>query len=216
MSEFQSTSSHSPIFKMIFLARSFGKHALELGNPIPESPLYFLKAPSTRIGPHDPIYLPPQSHSVHYEAEVAFYLKKTLKNCCLEDTYDAIGEWTILNDVTARDLQKQDQGRFSRAKNFDTFCPLSSHTLTSLDWQNAHIQGWLNGELKQNSPLSDLLYTPFEALHQIAQVMTLNTGDLISLGTPAGVGPLKSGDHFEVRLCDQHGLTLLTLTNPVH
>ena len=215
MSRVSDTPSNPSQFKMVFLARSFGKHALELGNPIPESPLYFLKAPSTRIGPRDPIRLPSQSQEVHYEAEVAFYLSKTLYQCSLEDTFDAIGEWTILNDITARDLQKQDQGRFSRAKNFDTFCPLSSSTLTSLEWKSARIQGWLNDELKQDSPLNDLLYTPFEALYQIAQVMTLNQGDLISLGTPSGVGPLKSGDHFEVRLCDAHGGSLLTLWNPV-
>ena len=215
MSPVSFSSSKSSAFKMVFLARSFGKHALELGNPIPESPLYFLKAPSTRIGHKDPIRLPSQSQEVHYEAEVAFYLSKSLYQCSLEETLDAIGEWTILNDITARDLQKQDQGRFSRAKNFDTFCPLSSLTLSTLEWNEARIQGWLNGELKQDSPLSDLLYTPFEALYQIAQVMTLNKGDLISLGTPSGVGPLKSGDHFEVRLCDAQGHALLTLSNPV-
>jgi 2-keto-4-pentenoate hydratase/2-oxohepta-3-ene-1,7-dioic acid hydratase in catechol pathway len=215
MSQFSSKQVEVPSFKMVFLARSFGKHALELGNPIPESPLYFLKAPSTRIGPQDSIRLPPQSQEVHYEAEVAFYLNKSLYQCTLEDTFDAIGEWTILNDITARDLQKQDQGRFTRAKNFDTFCPISSITLDSLDWKKAKIQGWLNGELKQDSSLNDLLYTPFEALYQIAQVMTLNEGDLISLGTPAGVGPLHSGDHFEVRLCDEKGTPLLTLHNPI-
>ena len=126
MSHVPSSLSSPSTFKMVFLARSFGKHALELGNPIPESPLYFLKAPSTRIGPEEPIRLPSQSQEVHYEAEVAFYLSKSLYQCTLEDTFDAIGQWTILNDVTARDLQKQDQGRFSRAKNFDSFCPLSS------------------------------------------------------------------------------------------
>ena len=202
-------------FKMVFLARSFGKHALELGNPIPQSPLYFLKAPSTRIGPGETVILPPQSDEVHYEAELAFYLKKTLKKCTLEEAKEAIGGWTILNDITARDLQKQDGGRFSRAKNFDTFCPISDQILDSLDWQDVSIQGWLNGELKQNSPLSDLLYTPFEALCQISQVMTLHSGDLISLGTPAGVGPLKSGDLFEVRLCNLHEQTLLSLKNPI-
>ena len=88
MSESSSTVSNPPSFKMVFLARSFGKHALELGNPIPESPLYFLKSPSTRIGAQDPIRLPAQSQEVHYEAEVAFYLKKRLYQCDLEDTFD--------------------------------------------------------------------------------------------------------------------------------
>jgi 2-keto-4-pentenoate hydratase/2-oxohepta-3-ene-1,7-dioic acid hydratase in catechol pathway len=199
---------------IVCLARSYGRHALELGNPIPERPIFFLKAPSAVIGPGEVIILPPESEEVHYEAELAVRIGARLSRATPEEARGAIKGWTLINDVTARDLQRQDGGRFTRAKGFDTFCPLLDQILPTLDpWPTARIQGWLNGTLKQDAPLSDMLYSPAEALSAVSQVMTLSPGDIVSLGTPAGVGPLTDGDQFEVRLCDASGLTLLSLKN---
>jgi 2-keto-4-pentenoate hydratase/2-oxohepta-3-ene-1,7-dioic acid hydratase in catechol pathway len=192
---------NQPPRKLVFLARSFGKHALELGNPIPERPLYFLKSPSALITPPAAVRLPSECDTVHYEAEVAVILSAKLTHASVSEAESAIGGWTVLNDVTARSAQAEDGGRFTRAKGYDTFCPISPQVLDHLDWKRAHIQGWLNGVCVQSAPLTDMIFSPGEALAAISQVMTLNPGDLISLGTPSGVGSLHAGDTFEVRLC---------------
>jgi 2-keto-4-pentenoate hydratase/2-oxohepta-3-ene-1,7-dioic acid hydratase in catechol pathway len=200
---------------IICLARSYGKHALELGNPIPESPLYFLKAPSAIIHHQDSIIIPTESQEVHYEAEAALWIAHPLSHATLAEAEASIAGWTLMNDVTARDLQRADKGRFTRAKGFDTFCPLLKSCLPLSHWSQCRIQGWHNQKLKQDAPLSDMLYTPAEVLVALSKVMHLMPGDLISLGTPSGVGALKSGDSFEVRLVDEQGKTLLHLQNPV-
>lgn len=201
--------------QLICLARTFGRHALELGNPIPERPLYFLKSISALIGPEEAIELPPESAEVHYEAEVAVWIKAHLKRATPEEAEAAIGAWTVLNDVTARDLQRADQGRFTRAKCFHSFCPLSPEQVQLSRWPEARIQGLLNGWLVQDAPLSDMMFSPGEALAAVSEVIALAPGDLVSLGTPAGVGALKSGDRFEVRLLDHEGAVKVSLSNPV-
>lgn len=210
----------APPRKLVFLARSFGRHALELGNEIPSSPLYFLKAPSALLPYGQALTLPAEVSEVHYEAEVAVLLGSRLKSATVEEAEQAISGWTVLNDVTARDVQRADQGRFTRAKGYDGFCPISDQLIQELNWESAHIQGWLNGQCVQNAPLTDMLFTPGEALAAISQVMTLNPGDLVSLGTPAGVGRLSKGDHFEVRLCesiqDHSGTSLRTILSFTH
>ena len=193
-----------PLRKLVFLARSFGRHALELGNEIPTRPLYFLKSPSALLTRGQPVCLPKECDIVHYEAEVAVVLgQKLTKGSSEEEAEKSILGWTILNDVTARSAQKEDGGKFTRAKGYDSFCPIAGQYLPSLDWKNARIQGWLNGECVQNAPLTDMIFTPAQALVAIAEVMSLYPGDLISFGTPAGVGELKEGDLFEVRLCQK-------------
>jgi len=201
--------------QLICLARTFGRHALELGNPIPEHPLYFLKSISALIGPEEAIELPPESAEVHYEAEVAVWIKAPLKRATPEEAEAAIHSWTVLNDVTARDLQRADQGRFTRAKCFHTFCPLSPDRVELPRWPEARIQGLLNGALVQDAPLSDMIFSPGEALAAVSEVISLAEGDLVSLGTPAGVGALKAGDRFEVRLLDETGAVKVSLSNPV-
>ncbi len=204
--------------QMIFLARSFGRHALELGNAIPERPLFFLKSLSALIGPGEAVVLPAESAEVHHEAEVAVWVGARLRAATPAEAEGAIEGWTVLNDVTARDVQRADGGRFTRAKCFDTFCPLSPEVVSPAalgDWRVARVQGWRNGALVQDSPLSDMLYSPGEALSAISQVMTLEPGDLVSLGTPAGVGPLASGDSFEVRLVGGDGALLVRLVHSV-
>ena len=193
--------------KLVFLARSFGRHALELGNEIPTRPLYFLKAPSAILAHGQPVILPNECETVHYEAEVAVVIKQLLHRANEEEAMQSIGAWTILNDVTARSAQAEDGGKFTRAKGYNSFCPMAHQWLSTIEWQNTRIQGWLNGACVQDAPLTDMIFTPGQALASISQVMTLNPGDLISFGTPSGVGPLHAGDRFEVRLCDHTGVS---------
>lgn len=201
--------------KIVCLARSFRKHAEELGNAVPSEPLYFLKAPSALIGPGEAIRLPAASREVHHEAEVAVVVGRRLSRASADEAFAAIAGWTVLNDVTARDLQKADGGRFTRAKGFDTFCPMASARLPSLDWRRCRIQCRVDGALRQDGALSDLLWSPGEVLAAISGCMTLLPGDVVSLGTPDGVGPIVAGESVEVRLVGPDGATLLSLTNPV-
>ena len=190
-----------PVPKMVFLARSYGRHALELGNEIPTRPLYFLKSPSSLLAPGQPVVIPSECDIVHYEAETAVLIGKRLSHASAEEALQAIQGWTILNDVTARSAQSEDGGRFTRAKGYSSFCPISTQCISTLEWDTVRIQGWLNGHCVQDAPLTDMIFTPGQALSSISSVMTLNPGDLVSFGTPAGVGPLQVGDEFEVRLC---------------
>ena len=148
----------------------------------------FLKAPTAFIGPGEAIIIPPSSEEVHHEAEVAVWIGSELKRAC-SSSEEAISGWTVLNDVTARDLQRADGGRFARAKNFDTFCPISPNVLQTLDWPKARIQCWVDGRCQQDGSLSNLSHTPSELVSFLSHRMTLRAGDLVSLGTPAGVGP---------------------------
>ncbi|MEE2789606.1 MAG: fumarylacetoacetate hydrolase family protein [Myxococcota bacterium] len=211
-------SAHRTIMgapKIICLARTFAQHARELGNQIPKTPIYFLKASSAVIGPGECIRRPQISQEVHHEAEVAVWIGETLTNAGVADASKAIAGWTVLNDVTARDVQRADNGRFGRAKNFDTFCPLSDQVVHELNWADARIQCWVDGECRQDGHLSDLLYSPAEILSFLSQHMTLRTGDLVSLGTPAGVGPITHGQVVDIRLVDHSGETMISLANPV-
>ena len=157
-----------PVPKMVFLARSYGRHAIELGNEIPTRPLYFLKAPSSLLPPNQPVVLPNESDVVHYEAEVAVLIGHTLSNSSEEEAMQAIQGWTILNDVTARSAQGEDGGRFTRAKGYNSFCPIADQYLSTLEWEQARIQGWLNGYCVQDASLTDMIFTPGQALSSIA------------------------------------------------
>lgn len=202
--------------KIVCVGRSFRAHAQELGNAVPDAPIFFLKAPSAVIGPDEPIRIPPSSSLVHHEAEAAVIVGQRLSHASLEGAEAGIAAWTVLNDVTAWDLQRADKGRFTRAKGFDTFCPIADARLPRLgDWAAHRIQGWVNGECRQDAPLGQLIWTPFELLAHISTVMTLMPGDVVSLGTPAGVGPLLSGDTVEVRLIGPDGALRVGLRNPV-
>lgn len=201
--------------KIVCLARTFRKHAAELGNAVPSEPLYFLKPPSALIGPGEPIRLPLASAQVQHEGEVAVIIGARLSAVDPQTAAGAIAGWTLLNDVTARDLQQKDGGRFTRAKGFDTFCPMADARLKTLDWRRCRVQCRVNGELRQDGALQALIMTPGEYIAAISGCMTLEPGDVVSLGTPAGVGPLVAGDRVEVRLVGPDGSTLMTLSNPV-
>lgn len=208
-------SDGAPARKIVCLARSFRKHAEELGNAVPPAPLYFLKAPTARIGPGEPIRLPAASREVHHEAEVALIIGRRLHHASATEAEAAIEAWTVLNDVTARDLQRADGGRFTRAKGFDTFCPISDVRLPSLDWRACRIECRVDGAVRQDGALADLLWTPGEVLAAISACMTLVPGDIVSLGTPEGVGPIEAGQTVEVRLLGADGEVLIALSNPV-
>lgn len=202
--------------KIVCLARTFGRHALELGNPVPTEPLYFLKATSAVIGDGVAIVVPAISHVVHHEGEAVVEVGRRIgPEASAAEAEAAICGWTVLNDVTARDLQTADGGRFTRAKGFDGFCPVSPTRAPSLDWRRARIQCRVNDALRQDGPLSDLLFSPGEILVAVASVMTLEPGDLVSLGTPEGVGPLVAGDRVSVRLVDGEGQVVAEVSNPV-
>lgn len=165
----------------------------------PEYPLIFLKPPSSIINPGDKIVHPPQSERVDYEAEIALVIGKTAKNVSEDDAEKHIFGFTCVNDVTARDLQKKD-GQWSRAKGFDTFCPVGPWIVTDLNWRDVLVEGILNGTVMQSGRTSLMIFKIPFLISYISSIMTLNPGDLISTGTPSGIAPMKSGDVIEVRV----------------
>ena len=176
---------HAP--KLVCLARTFPKHAEELGNPIPQEPIFFLKAPSTLIGDGETIVLPAESQLVHHEAEIALIVSRELMQADELDAAAAIQGYTILNDVTARDIQRAEGGRFGRAKSFDTFCPMSDRLVTDVPWQTLSVGCSVNGQQRQFGRLTQMSKTPIQLLAWVSHQMTLHPGDIVSLGTPSGV-----------------------------
>ena len=165
----------------------------------PEYPLIFLKPPSSIIGPHDKIVHPSQSERVDYEAELGVIIGKTAKSVAEADAEQYIFGFTCVNDVTARDLQKKD-GQWSRAKGFDTFCPVGPWVVNELNWRDVLVEGIHNGKVAQSGRTSQMIFNLQYLVSHISSVMTLYPGDLISTGTPSGIAPMKSGDTIEVRV----------------
>jgi 2-keto-4-pentenoate hydratase/2-oxohepta-3-ene-1,7-dioic acid hydratase in catechol pathway len=197
--------------KIVCVGRNYAAHAAELGNEIPKEPLIFLKPPSSIVGPGEPIVLTPQSQRVEHEGELALIVGRKCSH--LKDSEDALAYllgYSCLNDVTARDLQKSDV-QFTRAKGFDTFCPVGPHIETQLDPADVLVETRVNGALRQSGRTSLMAYPVAFIVRWISRVMTLYPGDLIATGTPAGVGPLVAGDVVEVSV---GGVGVLR--NPVH
>lgn len=165
----------------------------------PEYPLIFLKPPSSVIGPKEHIWHPPQSERVDYEAELGVVIGKEAKKVSRADAEKVIFGFTCVNDVTARDLQKKD-GQWSRAKGFDTFCPVGPWIVPQLDWQDIQVEGILNGKVMQSGRTSQMIFDIPYLIEYISSVMTLYPGDLISTGTPSGISPMRPGDTIEVRV----------------
>ena len=165
----------------------------------PEYPLIFLKPPSSGIGPEDKIVHPSQSERVDYEAELGVVIGKMARNVSEAEAENYVFGYTCVNDVTARDLQKKD-GQWSRAKGFDTFCPVGPHIVTGIDYRDLLVEGILNDEIKQSGRTSLMIFKIPYLISYISSVMTLLPGDLISTGTPSGIAPMKSGDKIEVRV----------------
>jgi 2-keto-4-pentenoate hydratase/2-oxohepta-3-ene-1,7-dioic acid hydratase in catechol pathway len=184
--------------KVLCIGRNYAAHAAEMGNPMPKEPMLFLKPSSSIIGPEETIVLPTYSNRIEHEGELAVVMGK--KCAHLSDDMDALKYvfgYTCLNDVTARDLQKADI-QFTRAKGFDTFCPVGPCIETQMDPTNVLVECRVNGALRQSGNTSLMAYPIAFLVRWISRMMTLYPGDLIATGTPAGVGPLVSGDVVEV------------------
>jgi len=195
--------------KILCVGRNYVAHAKEHGAEVTEVPLLFLKPPSAVIGPGDPILLPPQSQQVEHEAELAVVIGRRGRWISPEEAPNYILGYTIANDVTARDLQFRD-GQWTRGKGFDTFCPLGPWIETDFDPADAVITCHVNGEMRQMASTRDMVFSVHQLIAFASSVMTLEPGDLLLTGTPAGVGPLQAGDLVEVTI---EGLG--TLRNPV-
>ncbi len=198
-----------PRSKVVGIGRNYADHAAELGNEVPAEPLLFLKPNTTVISPADPIGHPQQSTDVHYEGELAVVIGRICRDVPIARVPEVIYGYTVGNDVTARDLQRSDD-QWTRAKGFDSFCPLGPWIETDLDVSDLAVTTTLNGELKQAGRTSAMVHKVPELIAYITSVMTLLPGDVILTGTPAGVGPMKPGDQVSVTV---EGIG--TLTNPV-
>ena len=186
--------------KIVCVGRNYREHAAELGNEMPSEPLLFLKAPSAILKDGDAIELPIQSERVEHEGELAVVIGRRCRGVGEhEDPLAYVLGYTCLNDVTARDLQRRDV-QFTRGKSFDTFCPVGPHIVTGLDPSDLSVQTRVNGEVRQSGRTSAMAFPVPFLIRYISQVMTLEPGDLIATGTPAGVGPLRDGDVVEVEV----------------
>jgi len=192
--------------KIIGVGRNYRAHAKELGNVAPDEPIFFSKAISALLGHNGEIKLPAESRRVDFEGEVALVIGKRSHRISERMAEEHIAGYTLLNDVTARDLQKEDQknGRpWFRSKSFDSFCPVGPYLIpkeTLKDPENLELTVYLNGELKQQAKLSDMLFSFTQLVSYISRTCTLEPGDIIATGTPAGVGQLNPNDCVEVKV----------------
>jgi 2-keto-4-pentenoate hydratase/2-oxohepta-3-ene-1,7-dioic acid hydratase in catechol pathway len=185
--------------KIVAVGLNYRDHARELGLTVPDTPIIFLKPPTAVIGPGDIIQYPGTSSQVDYEAELGIVIKDRVKGIRPEDAHKHILGYTCANDVTARDLQKKD-GQWTRAKSFDTFCPVGPWIETALEPDDVLVESFLNGSRRQSSRTSEFIFTVGHLVSFISQVMTLYPGDLVITGTPSGIGPMAPGDEIEVRI----------------
>ena len=195
--------------KIICVGRNYVAHAREHAAEVPEIPMLFLKPPSAVIGPNEAIILPPQSQQIEHEAELVAVIGKRGRWIPPDAALDHILGYTIGNDITARDLQRRD-GQWTRGKGFDTFCPIGPWIATEFDPADAMITCYVNGEMRQMASTRDMVFSVRQLVAFASSVMTLEAGDLLFTGTPAGVGPLLAGDRVEVNI---EGLG--SLSNPV-
>ncbi|MFE3455075.1 fumarylacetoacetate hydrolase family protein [Nonomuraea sp. NPDC059194] len=196
--------------KIIAIGRNYAEHAKELGNEVPEEPLIFIKPSTSIVGPGDAIAYPTtQSQRVDFEGELAVVIGRLCREVPVERVKDVIFGYTCANDVTARDLQKKDV-QFTRAKGFDTFCPIGPWIQTDIDASDLALTTTVNGEIRQSGRTSQLINDIPALVAYVSAVMTLIPGDVILTGTPAGVGPLEIGDEVSVGI---EGIG--TLTNKV-
>jgi 2-keto-4-pentenoate hydratase/2-oxohepta-3-ene-1,7-dioic acid hydratase in catechol pathway len=181
------------------VGRNYLAHAQELGHTVPPQPMIFLKPPSALLGPGEPIVLPSQSQQVEYEGEIGVVILERLRDVSAAAAERVRLGYVCVNDVTARDLQKTD-GQWGRAKGFDTFCPVGPAVVEGLDWRTLEVTTRVNGAVRQHGKTSEMAYSIPAIISFISSVMTLEPGDLIATGTPAGVGRLAAGDVVEVEV----------------
>ncbi len=195
--------------KVVAVGRNYADHAAELGNAVPDEPLIFIKPSTSVIGPGAPILLPPSSHRVEFEGELAVVIGRPCRDVKAENAQSVILGYTVANDVTARDLQRADV-QFTRGKGFDSFCPIGPWIETELDPSDVEIRTELDDEVKQDGHTSDMVHSVAAQIEFISAIMTLLPGDIILTGTPAGVGPMVAGQTVSVTV---EGIG--TLSNPV-
>jgi 2-keto-4-pentenoate hydratase/2-oxohepta-3-ene-1,7-dioic acid hydratase in catechol pathway len=198
-----------PPSKIIGVGRNYQEHAKELGNTVPEEPLLFLKPPTAIIASGAPIVRPRGWDRVDFEGELGVVIGQRCHRVTRETALDYIGGYTIVNDVTVRDLQKKD-GQWTRAKGFDTFCPVGPRLVKQLDHSALRIVTRVDGVVKQDAPVSDMIFDIATIIVAASRVMTLLPGDLIATGTPPGVGPIVPGNVVEIEIA---GIGILS--NPV-
>jgi len=196
--------------KIVCVGRNYAEHAAELGNEVPKEPLLFLKAPSALITEGEAIVIPEQSAQVEHEGELAVVIGRECRKLSESDNpLEYVFGYTCLNDVTARDLQRRDV-QFTRAKSFDTFCPIGAFIETELDVSDIRVVTKVNGLVKQDGRTSQMVFPVDFLIRYISNMMTLSAGDIIATGTPSGVSKLNKGDVCEVEI---EGIG--TLRNPV-
>lgn len=194
--------------KVVAIGLNYKDHAAEMSKPLPAEPLMFLKPSTAVIGPDDTIRIPPNVGEVHYEAELGVVIGRRASRISADTAMEHVLGLTCLIDVTARELQRKDI-QYTRAKGFDTFAPLGPCIAIGLDPSALDVEGWLNGDRKQASNTQQLIFSVPQIVAFVSNVMTLLPGDVIATGTPSGVGPLKSGDTFTVKI---NGIGELTNT----
>lgn len=185
--------------KIVAVALNYRAHAKEMNKPIPEEPLFFMKPSSAIISDGEAIVIPRESDEVHHEGELGIVLGKRLTRATEQEAREAVLGVTVVNDVTARDIQRR-QNHYTRAKGYDTFCPVGPFIVSGLDIEDLRIRTRVNGEVRQDGRTSDMIFGPWKLLSFISHIMTLNPGDLVSTGTPPGVGPIRAGQHVEVEI----------------
>lgn len=195
--------------KVVAIGLNYKDHAAEMNKPLPEEPLIFMKPSTAVIGPDDPIRIPVGVGEIHYESELAVVIGRTATRVKASAAHEYVLGLTCLNDVTARDLQRKDV-QYTRAKGFDTFAPIGPCIAVGLDSGSLAIEGWVNSDRRQSSNTNQLIFPVDRLIEFVTAVMTLHPGDVISTGTPSGVGPLKAGDRMMVKIQD-----IGTLSNPV-
>jgi 2-keto-4-pentenoate hydratase/2-oxohepta-3-ene-1,7-dioic acid hydratase in catechol pathway len=191
--------------KIVAVSLNYREHAEEMNAHVPREPHIFLKPLSALCGPDDPIVFPPQSRRVDYEGELAIVIKKRCHLVAAERAREYVLGYTCLNDVTARDLQERD-GQPTRAKAFDSFCPIGPCIATDIDPNGVDLETYVNGERRQASNTKHLICPVEDLVARVSAVMTLLPGDVIATGTPSGIGPLHPGDKVEVRIESIGGL----------
>lgn len=187
--------------KIICVGLNYQQHAAEMGKALPKEPLLFMKPPSALLAHNGTIVRPPQSNEVHYEGELAVVIGTTSKNLAPEEASTAIAGYAVFNDVTARDIQRNDV-QYTRGKGFDTFAALGAAIVTDLRPETLHIRTRVNGEERQSSPVSDMIFGVEAIVSYVSHMMTLEPGDVIATGTPSGVGALHAGDVVEVEIAE--------------
>src|SRR5215472_8179901 len=187
--------------KIVCVGRNYREHAQELGNPVPAEPLIFLKPPSAILAAGEDIVYPALSENVHYEGELGIVIGKRARHVSFAEARDHIFGYTCVNDVTARDLQRKD-GQWTRGKGFDTFCPVGPWIVPKEDvaFDQITVRTLLNGEVKQQASVLEMIFPVDVIIAFVTEFMTLEPGDLIATGTPAGVGPMQPGSKVTVEI----------------